>query len=103
MSNNIGQINRLIPGLQKGLEQNHDAAEKAQNGKFVEVFSNMIQSVNNIQSEAARAQEQLAIGEAADLHQVMIAVEKAGIAMDLFLEVRNRLVEGYKTLIEMPM
>ena len=103
MSNNIGQINGLVPGLQKGVEQNPNVDEKPQNGKFVEIFTNMLQSVNSIQGEAARAQEQLATGEAADLHQVMIAVEKAGIAMDLLLEVRNRLVEGYQTLIKMPM
>jgi flagellar hook-basal body complex protein FliE len=103
MSNNIGQINRLIPGLQKGIEQKPDTDNKPQDGKFVEIFGDMLQSVNSLQGEAARAQEQLATGEAADLHQVMIAVEKAGIAMDLLLEVRNRLVEGYQSLIKMPM
>jgi len=34
---------------------------------------------------------------------VMIAVEEAGITMDLFLEIRNRLLEGYQSLVKMPM
>lgn len=102
MSSGIGQINRLVPGLQTGIE-NQKPESQAPDGKFTEVFGKVLQSVNTMQQESARAQELLATGEAADLHQVMIAVEEAGISMDLFLEIRNRLVEGYQTLVKMPM
>ena len=40
-------------------------------------------------------------GEAADVHQVMVAVEQAGIALDLMLEIRNRVLEGYQELMRM--
>ena len=53
--------------------------------------------------DAAKAQELLASGDAADLHQVMIAAEEAGIAMDLLLEIRNKLVDAYQTMMRMPM
>jgi len=33
----------------------------------------------------------------------MIAAEEAGIALDLLLEIRNKLVDAYKTLMQMPM
>jgi flagellar hook-basal body complex protein FliE len=103
MTNGIGQINRLVPGLQPGIEATSAGNTKAPDGKFTEIFGEMIQSVNSIQQESAQAQELLATGEAADLHQVMIAVEEAGITMDLFLEIRNRLLEGYQSLVKMPM
>jgi len=103
MTNGIGQVNRLVPGLQPGIETKISGEVKSSEGKFTEIFGEMIQSVNTIQHEADHAQELLATGEAADLHQVMIAVEEAGITMDLFLEIRNRLLEGYQTLVKMPM
>ncbi len=103
MTNGIGQISRLIPALQQGSETKSSAAGVAPDGKFTDIFGELINSVNSIQQEAANAQELLATGEAADLHQVMIAVEEAGITMDLFLEIRNRLLEGYQSLVKMPM
>ncbi len=83
MSNVIGQVTRLVPGLQNGIEKNSPLADEEGGAKFTEVFGRMLNSVNNLQSEAARSQQLAATGEAADLHQVMISVEEAGIAMDL--------------------
>jgi len=103
MSGDISGINRLVPGLQSQLIEKNAEPTETENGRFTEVLTNMVNSVNSLQQEAGRAQEMLATGEAADLHQVMIAMEKAGIAMDLLLEVRNRLVEGYQDLVSMPM
>lgn len=103
MSGAIGQINRLIPAFQQGVESGNKAESPVPEGKFTDVLSDLLQSVNNAHQESATAQEMLATGEAADLHQVMIAVEKAGITTDLFLEIRNRLLDGYEKLIQMPM
>ena len=102
MSNPVGSINRLIPGLQpKGIEPTK--ATGSDKGEFTELFGKMLESVNDLQMDAGKAQELLASGDAEDLHQVMIAGEKAGIAMDLLLEVRNKLVDAYQSLIKMPM
>ena len=43
----------------------------------------------------------LVTGQAADIHQVMVAVEEAGIARDLLLEIRNKVLEGYQELMRM--
>jgi len=103
MTNGIGQIDRLIPALQQTDGTKNSPKETAPDGKFTDIFGELLNSVNSIQRESAQAQELLATGEAADLHQVMIAVEEAGITMDLFLEIRNRLLEGYQSLVKMPM
>ncbi|MEP0827038.1 MAG: flagellar hook-basal body complex protein FliE [Candidatus Zixiibacteriota bacterium] len=99
MSAPVNQITRLIPSFQGQLPA---GAEKADGAHFTELLEQMIGSVNNFQNEAAQAQQLAATGEAADLHQVMIAVEEAGITMDLLLEIRNRLVDAYQSLIQMP-
>lgn len=104
MSGDIGTVPRLIPGLADQLiEKTKMPESQPEQGKFSDLLGNMINSVNDMQQQSASLQEQMAAGEAVDLHQVMIAVEKAGISMDLMLEIRNRLVDGYQGLIKMPM
>jgi flagellar hook-basal body complex protein FliE len=99
----IGQINRLVPGLQNGIEANPTKGAGDKQGEFTEIFGDLLDSVNELHQDAAKATEMLASGDAADLHQVMIAAEKAGIATELLLEIRNRLVDAYQQLVRMPM
>ena len=40
----------------------------------------------------------LAAGQPADPHEIMLAVEQANMALDLVIEVRNRLLEAYQEL-----
>ncbi len=103
MTGNIGSVNRLVPGLENQVGGKNQAGKIEADGKFTEIFSNMLNSVNALQLDAGKAQELLATGDAEDLHQVMLAAEKAGIAMDLLLEMRNKLVDAYQHLIKMPM
>jgi len=103
MSSGIESIGRLVPGLQNGINSNPSILKEDKEANFSEVFGNLLDSVNSLQMDSAKAQELLASGDAADLHQVMIAAEEAGIAMDLLLEIRNKLVDTYQTIMRMPM
>ncbi len=69
---------------------------------FGDLLKNAVNNVENLQQEATVAQDKLVSGEAAELHQVMIAAEKAGLSFDLLLEIRRRLVDAYQELIRMP-
>jgi len=103
MSVVIGQVNRVIPGLQDKAGVDKLADQQVDKGKFTDLFNNLMDSVNDLHMDAGKAEEMLASGEAEDLHQVMLAVEEAGIATDLLLEIRNRLLEAYQTMMRMPM
>lgn len=103
MSGSIGQIDRLVPGLQPKIQNAGSVEQAEERVAFTEVFNKLINSVNQLHMDAGKAQELLATGEAADLHQVIIAVEEAGLATELLLEIRNKLVDAYQTLMRMPM
>ena len=45
----------------------------------------------------------LITGEVEDLHQVMIAAQKASITLDLTIQVRNKVVEAYQEIMRMQM
>ena len=40
-------------------------------------------------------------GEATDLHEVMIAVEKARTSFDLLMEIRNKTIDVYREIMRM--
>jgi flagellar hook-basal body complex protein FliE len=83
-----------------GAPKIQDAAQGKES--FGDLLTQAITDVNDLQSTAATAQDKLVQGDAAELHQIMIAAEKAGISFDLLLEVRKRLLEAYQELIRMP-
>ena len=68
---------------------------------FSDLVKDFAKDVNDLQLQAGHAIDMLATGQAADVHQVMVAVEEAGIARDMMLEIRNRVLEGYQELIRM--
>ena len=78
------------------------AGTKGGPGKgFGEILRDALASVNRLQVEAERHAEALATGEAADLHSVMIATAKADLALQLTLQVRNRVIEAYQEISRM--
>lgn len=78
-----------------------EAARGLERPSFGDLVKDFARDVNDLQFQAGHAVDMLATGKAADVHQVMIAVEKAGIARDLMLEIRNKVLEGYQELIRM--
>ena len=67
-----------------------------------EVFGGLIDSVNDLHMQAGSMEDSLYSNDPVELHRVMIASEQAGVATDLLLQIRNRLIEGYQTLMRMP-
>ncbi|HOC91660.1 MAG TPA: flagellar hook-basal body complex protein FliE [bacterium] len=71
--------------------------------KTDETFAQMLQravgTTNDMMTHADEMAFKLALGEVEDIHQVMIAIEKASIAMSLTLEIRDRAVEAFNTLM----
>ncbi len=104
MSGPVTNISRLVPGLVEKPSQSTGQVSGTPDDRanFTEVFSNMLQSVNELQQESGQLQEAFLNGEPVELHQVMIKAEEAGLATELLLEIRNRLISAYSELIRMP-
>ena len=102
----LGAIkNRLVPGLIEPTGGASAGAGKAvgTDSKFTDMFKDLLQSVNEAGLDSAQAQEAFLAGDPVEMHQVMIKAEEAGISLDLLLEVRNKLMDAYKTIMSMPM
>ncbi|TVP45370.1 MAG: flagellar hook-basal body complex protein FliE [Gemmatimonadales bacterium] len=75
-------------------------AEAAGTG-FADTLKQMLGEVSELQETSQDAIQAFVNGEPVEIHQVMAAVEEAGIALELLIEMRNRLTEAYRTVIQM--
>ncbi len=68
---------------------------------FGDVLKHAVESVNAMQHEAGRLEEAVARGENVNIHQAVIAGEKAGLSFRLLMQVRNKMVEAYQEVMRM--
>jgi flagellar hook-basal body complex protein FliE len=60
-----------------------------------------LDSVNKARLEADRMQEDLAMGGPTNIHEAMIAAEKADLSMQMAVQVRNRILNAYTEITQM--
>ncbi|MER3496771.1 MAG: flagellar hook-basal body complex protein FliE [Armatimonadota bacterium] len=69
---------------------------------FAQQLMDVLGEVNGAQTKAASLQTDLTTGRRpVEVHDVMIAMEKASIAMQLTLAVRNKVMEAYQEISRM--
>ena len=66
-----------------------------------ESIGNYLGNVNQLAQISDAKQRDLAMGKDVELHDVMIAAEKASVAVNLTMHVRNKLVESYQEVMRM--
>jgi flagellar hook-basal body complex protein FliE len=68
-------------------------------------FANIIKDTISKTAEAERVGEQamteLASGQARNLHEVMISVEKADISLKMLVQFRNKALQAYEEVMRM--
>ena len=68
---------------------------------FGQVLKQSINEVNQLQNQANQAIEGLAAGQNTDIHSTMIAMEKADVAFRLLMQIRNKVIGAYETIMRM--
>ncbi len=68
---------------------------------FSQTLEKALGQVSELQTEARDAISAFLRGEPVEIHEVMAATEEAGIALEMLIEVRNKLIEAYRTVINM--
>jgi flagellar hook-basal body complex protein FliE len=70
---------------------------------FGETLSGFIKDVNQSQVDSKSAVQDFVSGKGVELHEVMIAGEKAKTNLELLMEIRNKTVDMFKELTRMPL
>jgi flagellar hook-basal body complex protein FliE len=68
---------------------------------FSDLLTDAVGQVNQLESQASTAVAGLMTGSGVDVHQAMIATQKASMAFELALSVRNKAVQAYQSVIGM--
>jgi len=78
-----------------------DAAGGADGADFKKILLDSLNEVNRLQTEADVGVQRLLTGETDNVSEVLAAANKAGIAFDLLMEVRNKLTDAYQEIQQM--
>jgi len=79
-----------------------DAATTAPQADFGQLLKSAVDQVNDVQQTAGQLSRAFVQGDSdAQLHEVMISLQKADISFQSMIQVRNRLVTAYQEIMNM--
>ena len=88
--------------LRSSKMKNDIIGESSGSGKsFADTLSDAVNQVNQMQKIADVKMEQLATGKAKSIPDVMIAAEKADVALKLMVQARNKIIDAYQEIMKM--
>lgn len=102
-------MTKILPGYAQQVAPDFSALAKAADKTdaseekltFPQIFKEMVNNTNDLQTQAQDLAEKFALGEVTDIHEVMVAAEEAGVALDLVMEIRNKLIDAYQELMRL--
>lgn len=97
-TNSMPPITTFPNDPSKYANKNVKAAEA---GNFGDQLKKYLGGVDELQQVADKRIEEIATGQNANLHEAMIAVERAGISFRVLTQVRNKIVAAYEEVMRM--
>ncbi|WP_077309588.1 flagellar hook-basal body complex protein FliE [Terribacillus halophilus] len=91
-----------LSGL-NGVSSVKQATPAQAQSSFTERLKTAIDSLNETQQASDKMTEALAAGEVNNLHDVMIASQKASVAMDAAVQVQRKAIDAYTEMMRMSM
>jgi flagellar hook-basal body complex protein FliE len=89
-SDAMGINKPLAPGVSDPSQKN-----------FADTLKEAVGTVNQLQKTSDIKAQELATGKTTDIPGVMMAAEKADIALRMMVQVRNKIIEAYQDVMKM--
>ena len=70
---------------------------------FGDLLKQALQEVNQVSAQAEGEARNLMMGESADMHTAMLAVQKADLSFQMMMAVRSKLIDAYREVMRMQM
>ncbi|XKE55241.1 flagellar hook-basal body complex protein FliE [Sutcliffiella horikoshii] len=96
MITKIANSNQMFQNLNSVQKTSGDVHQQ-----FSSYLKDALNEVNNAQVASNQITTKLVNNEGVELHDVLIAQQKASVAMSLTMEVRNKGVEAYQEIMRM--
>ena len=103
---NISALNSIAPdqiARAYGLERPAASSDQKNTsfGSILDTALNMIRETNDYDNAAQSAEIQFALGEATSTHELAVAQQKANLALQYTVAVRDKVMEAYKEIMNM--
>ncbi len=86
------------------VEINRPVSDVKQTTSFGQLLEQAVEQVNDVQVTSSNMQAAYERGEpGVNITDVMIASQKASVTFDAMVQVRNKLVEAYRDIMNMPL
>jgi flagellar hook-basal body complex protein FliE len=105
MNSLLAQMREMksIANMEAPKSQSIDIPNSGSAPEFSTMFKDALDSVNDLQSTSGKLQEAYIRGDSnVDITRVMVASQKSSIAFQAVVQVRNKLVDSYKDIMNMP-
>ncbi len=93
-----------VDGVQNKLKLNDAplaSEDKLVNKSFGDFLADSVNKVNSLQKDANFAIEKIATGQSTNIHETMLAVERAELAFKSMNQVRSKVIDAYKEIMRM--
>jgi flagellar hook-basal body complex protein FliE len=70
-------------------------------GEFGSILSNTINTLEGMNNNASESVQNFLTGQNEDLHTTILATQKASLAFELGMQVRNKVVDAYQEVMKM--
>jgi len=97
MTNSIPGM-RIVPA---DMEYSSPARTVAGESSFSDMLDEAVLNVDQLQAQANQKVGAMLGGNSADVHDAMIAVQKADLSFQLMMQVRNKVVQAYQEVERM--
>ncbi len=77
--------------------------DKSASGEFRGMLEGSIQKIEQTRAQASQAVEGFLSGDSQELHTAILATQRADLAFELGLQVRNKVVSAYQEVMRMQM
>lgn len=78
-----------------------DAPKQPEGAAFADVLAKAINGVEDLRLEADAATNRFLTGETQEIHQMVLSGQRAELAFEAFLQVRNKVVQAYQEVMRM--
>jgi flagellar hook-basal body complex protein FliE len=79
------------------------AGESPSSGGFQDVFASAIGQVESMGQDASASVQRFLSGDGEDLHNTVLATQRAELSFEMFQQVRNKVVGAYQEIMKMQM
>lgn len=93
-----------ISNLYKSTAANTTPVRTADANGFDTVLNNamkLVDDTNTLQNQASAQEVSFALGESDNVHDLIVAEQKANMAIQYTVAVRNQFIQGYNTIMNM--